>query len=244
MSNLGSVLFDRGNLAEAERNYNGAITIQREIGAKSHLAATLASLGDLQLARAKLTEAEQNYREAASIQDGLKEKGSAAASRAGLAEILLEKGQAAQAEASIRAPLEVFRAEKDAENESRARLALVRMLLAQKKLDEAQKEMAAAEALAGNVSSRTLRLSVSIISARVRAAVGGNSNVAAIQTMQKVVADARKAGMKAFELESRLALAEIERAAGKNAAAQTERSAVQKEAAAQGFLLIAQNAAR
>jgi hypothetical protein len=62
--------------------------------------------------------------------------------------------------------------------------------------------------------------------------------------MQKVIADARKAGMKAFELESRLALAEIERAAGKNAAAQTERSAVQKEAAAQGFLLIAQNAAR
>ena len=245
MAGLGDLLFERGRLDEAEQSYNGAIAIQRGIGAKSHLATTLSSLGDLLLARDKLSESEQRSKEAVSIQDGLGEKGSAAASRAGLVLVFLEKGEAAQAEAAVQSPIQEFRAEKDVDNESKARLLLARALLEQKKVDQARKEIAATEALAAKSSSRTLRLGIQIVAARLGAAAGGRSNAdAAIQSLQKAVAEARKTGIPSLELEARLAIGEIEMSDGRGGPARAELAALQKEASSMGFALIARKANR
>jgi tetratricopeptide (TPR) repeat protein/class 3 adenylate cyclase/TolB-like protein len=244
-ANLGIVLFERGDLRGAEQNYRDALALERKLGAKSDTASVLDSLADLLVVRGNLQEAEQGYREAMAIQEGMGEKGSAAISRMGLATISLERNDAAQAEAGVRASAEEFHSEKDSADETVARVVLVRALVAQKKLGEAQKQMNQAIALVTNASQNNLRYSTFTTSARLRAAQGGESNEAgAIEALQKIVRDADKAGMPGCELEARLAIGEIEAAGGKNSRGRTELSAVQKDAEAKGFLLIAQKAVR
>jgi tetratricopeptide (TPR) repeat protein len=244
-ANLGTVLFDRGDLRGAEKNCREAVATERKLGAKSDMATALDILADLLVVLGKLQEAEQRYQEAMSIQQGLGEKGSAALSRMGLATVFLERGDAAQAEAAVRPSAEEFHSERDSTDETVARVVLARSLLAQKKLTEAQGEMSKAMVLVSNTSQRNLRYSTLTTSARVRAALGGESNViGAIEAVQKVAGDASKSGMPGFELEARLAIGEIELASGKSSLARTELSTVQKQAAAAGFLLIAQKAAR
>jgi hypothetical protein len=166
-------------------------------------------------------------------------------SKTGLSTVDLEKGQAATAEASLRPVVEELRSEKDSADEAAARVLLVRALAAQNKLPEAQKEMSAAMALIMNASQRNVRYSAWTTSARLRASLGGASNVSqAIGILEKTAREASQAGMPGFELEARLAMGQIEQAQGNAARGRTELSAVEKDAAAKGFLLIAQKAAK
>ena len=229
----------------AEQHFNDAIAIEKDIGDKANLASTLDSLADLLLARGDLTGAEQKYREAMSIQEQLGGKGKSATSRAGLAAILLERGQSSQAETAIRQPLAEFRSEKDPENEISARVLLIRALLAQKKLTEAQTEMSVAERLVGNTLERSLRYKIAITAAHMSVALGGRSNqTGAINTLENVATEAKKAGMLALELEARLAIGETEQAQGKVALANAHLNAVRREAVEKGFTLIAKKAAK
>ncbi len=233
--NLGVVLFERGDLPAAEKSYQDALAIQKTLGAKSQMAATLDSLADLRLARANLSEAEQRYREAMSIQQELGDKGSIAMSQTGLANVLLEKNQPQQADAMVRAAIAELHSEKDAEGEASARLVLARSLLAQPNVAEAEKQIGLARSLSAEGSSRTQQFDLAIIAARVSGAK---------DPLQKVFREAKALGMPGAELEARLAWAEIELAHGDRARARAELSAVQKEASAKGYLLIAAKAAR
>ena len=142
-----------------------------------------------------------------------------------------------------RASIAEFHSEKDSSNETVARVILLRSLVAQKKLGEAQNEMKQVVGLAANASQRNLRYSALTTSARLRATLGGESNVAgAVQALQRIATEAGKAGMPGFELDARLAIGEIEAAGGQMSRARIELGAVQREAAAKGFLLISQKA--
>ncbi len=244
-ANLGMVLADRGDLGEAEQNYRDALEIERKLGSKSDEAGILDSLGDLLVVRGDLARAEKTYRDALSIEEGLKEKGLAAASTMGLASILLERGAAAQAESAVRPSIAEFHIEKDTPDETMARVILVRSLLAQRKLPEAQNEMNGAMALAANASQRNLRYGMLTTSACLRAALGGESNVTAAKAaLEKIAVEAGAAGMPYYALEARLAIGEIEVAKGKGARGRAELAAVQTEARAKGFLLIAAKASK
>lgn len=244
-ANLGIILFERGDLNAAERNYREALTIERNLGGTRDTAYILDSLGDLLVARGNLKEAQQSYREALSIQEGMREKGSIAISNMGLATVSLENGDAARAEAVARASAEEFRAEKDSADETMARVLLVRALVAQKKIPDAQSEMKQTLALETNETQRNLRYLALTTSARLRATLGGDSNVMpAVEALQKISHDAAHAGMPGAELEARLAIGEIELAGGKGAQGRTELLSVQKDAEAKGFLLIGQKSAQ
>ena len=226
--NLGNVLAERGNLANAEQRYAEGIAIQQD---KSNKAATLVSLGDLLVLQGKLPEAEERYRQAQSFQD----ESSTAGSKIGLAAILLAKGAAPQAEAAIRTVLKEL-PKGEAEAAAQARLVLVQSLLAQKKPEDAKRELAALNALAGATSARSLRYGAQIVSARVQGAAG-------VESLRKVAREANLAGMPGIELEARLAIGETELADGKTAIARKELENVQREAAARGYKLIEQKAA-
>jgi tetratricopeptide (TPR) repeat protein/TolB-like protein len=244
-ANLGMVLFDRGDLGNAERNYRDALTIERKLGEKSAVASILDSMADLLVVRGNLPEAERGYKEAVSIQEGMGAKGSVAISRMGLATISLERNEAAQAEATIRVSAEEFHAEKDTADETMARVILARALFEQKRLPEAQKEMSQAVAMVSGASQRNVRYGALTQSERLRAILGGESNVAkAIEALQRIAREAEKAGMPGFDLEARLAIGQIEVAEGKGVRGRSDLSAVQKDAEAKGFLLIAQKAVR
>ena len=242
--NLGVVLFERGNLDAAEKSYQDALAIQTTLGAKSQMASTLISLGDLQVVRANLSDAEKQYRLAMSIQQELGEKGSIALSQTGWANLLLERDQAEQAEAALRSAIAELHAEKDPEGETAARLVLARSLLSQRKAAEAEKEVNAARALSAGEASKTQQFDVAITSARVQAATGTSPAAQALESLQAVGREAKKLGMPGAELEARLAWGEIELANRDRSRARTELSALEADASAKGYLLIAKKAAR
>jgi tetratricopeptide (TPR) repeat protein/class 3 adenylate cyclase/TolB-like protein len=242
--NLGVVLFERGELAEAEKRYQEAIAIQRTLGAKSSMATTLDSLADLLVVRAELSEAESRYREAVSIQEGLGEKGSIATSKIGLATVLVERDQGPGAETEARAAVEEFHAENDIQDEKLARLLLARALIVQNKTDQAHQELSTAELAGRGKSSDDGEDDVVIAFARARAALGGQAAVqASLRSLREVVRKTKKSGRRGFELEARLAIGEIELAHGDRDLARVELRALQKEASANGYILIARKAA-
>ena len=230
LANLGNVLVERGALALAEQKYTESIAIQPD---KSNKADTLVSLGDLLVIEGKLDAAEQRFGQSQS-----------AASKIGLASIVLAKGSAAQAETAIRSSLTEL-SKDDPEAGSQARLLLVQALLDQGKSVDALKEMVAVNAVVKVTSPRSLRYGALIASARVQAATGPQAKIALpAESLQKVALDAKKAGMPGFELQARLAIAEIELADGKTAIAHKEFEDVQRDAAAKGFRLIEQKATK
>jgi hypothetical protein len=78
-----------------------------------------------------------------------------------------------------------------------------------------------------------------------RAASGGAADVAeALQSLEAALAEATNAGFLPFQLEARLALGEIELASGKAEQGRTRLQALEREASARGYALIARKAAR
>jgi tetratricopeptide (TPR) repeat protein/class 3 adenylate cyclase len=239
LTSLAGVLFDRGKLNEAKQRYEQAVPLLRQHGTKVDLGYALDGFGDLLVASGDLLGAEQLYKEAMSIQEGT----DAAVSRTGLAMVLIEKGEASQAEAFVRPALQEFRSKKDSDDEILAGIVLVRALLEQKKFPEAQQEIGPLNPLAAASSQRNLRYGALIVSGRVQSALDRSIVAAALSSLQKVAQEAKKAGLPGPELEARLAIGEIELAHGQAARAHSELSAVQKEAAADGFIGIATRAA-
>jgi hypothetical protein len=85
------------------------------------------------------------------------------------------------------------------------------------------------------------RVWVEIVSAQVRASLG--KPAAARESLKATLAEAKKYGFIRNELEARLALGEIEMTSGQAVAGLARLEAVEKDAAAKGFGLIARKAA-
>ena len=240
-ANLGMVLVELGALRQAELNLRDALKLEQKLGAKSTAAVILDSLADLQVLKDDLQEAERSYREALAIQQGMSEKGAAAVSTTGLATVLLERGQASEAENMLRPVVEALHSAKDAPDEGTARVVLAQALLAQKKFAQAQKEMGFIDAIVTTESQRILRYKALTTAASLRAAAGGESNVAAaIDSLQKISLEARKFQIPVSELEARLAIAEIQATRGNRSVDDNALGALVREAQVKGFLLIAQ----
>ena len=92
--------------------------------------------------------------------------------------------------------------------------------------------------------NRLLRLTVAIASTRVRAATQAPVVIAdASKSLEAVRLEAAKYGFATLGLEARLAQGEIEVRAGSMTAGRARLSALEREARAQGFGLIARKAA-
>ncbi|HWT81503.1 MAG TPA: hypothetical protein VN648_22135, partial [Candidatus Methylomirabilis sp.] len=129
----------------------------------------------------------------------------------------------------------------DAELEAHSLLA--RALVEGGKLSEARKEIDQAALLAGKAQNRAARLEFSIVAAQVRSASGKASDVVeAEKSLQTVLVEAERNGFLGYQLEARLALATIQFKAGR-APGSKVLAALQTEAEAKGFGLIARKAA-
>jgi hypothetical protein len=112
-------------------------------------------------------------------------------------------------------------------------------LLAQGKLGEAEKEIQGAEVAAATTESRLLGIDALIVAARTHAAAGKVAG--ASRSLAAVLAEASKLGCGRCRFEARLGLAEIEMKQGKSTARE-RLAALEKDAASEGFLLIARQA--
>jgi hypothetical protein len=139
--------------------------------------------------------------------------------------------------------LQVFRQQQLSDDELGAHLVLARALLSSGKIAEAQSEIGFAAGLVAMSQKRSAHLNFSIVAARVRSASGQTTDYAeAAKTLHRTLSEATKYGYVGYAFEARLALGEIEMKSDKGAG-RAHLAALEKEAAAKGFLLIARKAA-
>jgi DNA-binding winged helix-turn-helix (wHTH) protein/tetratricopeptide (TPR) repeat protein len=243
LDNLGTTLYFQGDLAEAARALNQALGIDREIGSRPESADVLAWSGRVRMAQGKLDDARQSYRQAVEVWNEIGNRTYTAKYGLRLAELSIETGGPSAAEEPIRQDLEVFKEEKRADDELECHILLAEVLLGNQKPREAQHEIDEGVALVARTQNRASRLEFSIVAARVRAAAGSEADLrAARKLLDQAQAAAVRDGFLGYDLEARLALGEIALQAGQ-ASAGARLEAVERDATAKGFGLIARKAA-
>jgi len=236
--NLGGVLFVLGDLSSAQSRVEQAITMGKVAGLKSNVASWLLTLGDIQMAEDDLAGAEKSYREAEGLTSP-DEKAALAVNNLEWAALDLEKGQLEEAEKLARQAAGEFQAEKDADDETGARDLLARTLMAQNEYSAAASEVTQAEELGGRDCA--IRLPLAITKARVEAQAG--QMAAARQVLESVLTETKAKKLVGYEMEARLAQAEIEIGTGDEQSGLSHLRSLQNDATVYKFLLIARKAA-
>ncbi len=243
LTNIAEVQFLLGNLDQARQMHEESLAINREIGDKSGVAYDTFRLGRVSTARGDLFVARSRFEDALGVQDQLGESGAAADTRLALAHLELLEGDAAAAEKLARQSEQVARAEGATDLGILAQALLAGALLAQDMLPEAREVVDLAAAAAGSSEDRRVRLATAIAAARVRAAGLVAAEVAAaLDSLEAADADAGAAGYVEYAFEARLAIAEIEAATGRDAAAGDRLEQLAREAKEKGYGDIAQRA--
>lgn len=230
--NVALVLAETGDLDGAQRTLEEALVAKRELGHKRSVAFSLHALGEVLVARGDLAGARMRYDEALSIREALGEKATAATTRLALAQIELEEGRCEAAAIAAAEQGALFRGESMADNASVAESIRATALACLRRLPEAEAAAKEATALASKTPSRAVALTAAIAAARVDGAAGLEAE--ALRALDRVRADAARFGLVGFELEARLARAELD---------PSDRAALVRDATSRGYLLTARKGA-
>ncbi len=236
---LADVYIHRGDLKSAKGKFEDAQALAKDMDNKSASAEALAGLGGIAFAGGDLAGARRLYEQALDLrkQDGEKKK--IASSQVDLAAVMLEQGQAAEAESAVRAAVRDLK-DQEAEDEAATQIILLRSLIAQGKNGEALRLLAGLQKFAKG-QNRNVQVAFAIAAAQVKAANG--QVPAAIGELKSAMLSAEKYGMAGSRLEASLYLGRAQLQAGNKDQARALLAQTAKEAAAQGFGLIAHKAA-
>jgi TolB-like protein/Tfp pilus assembly protein PilF len=240
LNNLAAVLFDEGDLAATQKALDEQTPIFQQAGIQRGLAYAMFIQGEVRREEGNLAEARKDHEQALAIRTKVEEKTTAEDSLLALAQLSIEEGHAADAEQPARQVLQQAQAEKATGNEINARVILARSLLGQGKPAEAEKEIRAAETAVATAEARLLAIGVATAAGRIHAANGKSGE--ASRSLASALAEASKLDCGRCLLEARLALGETEMNQGKKAAGRLHLAALEKDATAKVFLLIAREA--
>jgi eukaryotic-like serine/threonine-protein kinase len=240
---LGPVLLalgdDNGSILISQE----AVDICNRLGDRRKAAIALLSLGRALRLQGKTSDARAAESAAVSTFEEIGDKQSAAQARLTIAELLLDEGELQQARFDSSSAADEFVKEKAARDAALAYAVLSQVLLRDRNLVDAQRAIQEADAYLAKCNDREAELIVAISAARIQAVSGGIARDDAAKTFQEIATKANRLGFVPYELEPRLALAEIEVNLGDRANARNHLEAVQKEAVNRGFGLIALKAA-
>jgi tetratricopeptide (TPR) repeat protein/tRNA A-37 threonylcarbamoyl transferase component Bud32 len=237
---LAGVLADQGDLAGAKRTYEEVLTMRRERGDQSGVAYTLDDLADVLSEQGDLGVARARLEEAVRVRSALGESGNLARSEMGLASLMIDEGRPRDAEVPARRAVLEFQRERAASAEAEAWAVVARSLLEQGLADSAAAAIAPASTLVARSGDRSVRWTVGTVSARVLATRGRIAD--ATRLLDAIRAEAGASGFIGYRLEASLALGEASLHGRDTAAARTSLAAVDREATARGFGLIARKA--
>jgi serine/threonine protein kinase/tetratricopeptide (TPR) repeat protein len=238
------VLFMQGDLPGAMKNLDAAAPLAQRSGDKVLAGMISSGKGDIFFAGGELPEARKAYEAAVGSFQDAGDKRNTTAAQVALARLTIEEGQPANAEAPLRQAIEDFVAEKNPAGETNARAALASALLATGLAPaeaEAQKEMNASIPYVSSLQDPRPRLAITITAARVATAVSGDP-AQPRKLLDGALNDATRDGLVPYQFEARYALAEILMKVGKSGQGRFQLSALEKDATAKGFLLIARKA--
>ncbi|MBZ5600386.1 MAG: protein kinase [Acidobacteriia bacterium] len=235
---LGDVFSATGDLSAGKSNYEQGLAVSRESGEKHQSAVALAGLGTVQMRQGDLAGARKSYEEALALHRELGEKDSEMDDQLLLARLAIEEGHAQEGETILYGLVQVPVTERVA----LARAVLAESLAVQGKVAEAQKQIGSAMALVRKTQRPAVQLDVQVAAARVRMASGHPGDLRnAATALNGVLAEAKKIGLADPQMQARLTLATIEKKSGKGTA---QLEALEKDATARGFGLIARKAAK
>jgi eukaryotic-like serine/threonine-protein kinase len=248
MDNLATVYEAQGDLASAKQGFEQSIEILQKNGNQDSSAYGMASLGNLLLQEADFSGARKMYEQALAIRTSAGDQLTIAEAQLGIAELSLEEARSpVEQEAAMRRALEVFQQQKAHDDEIQAWTILARALLAEEKAPAAKEAMQHARSLASKSQSPEIRWRTAIAAAHIEAAgkdiPRAASGMAARKELNAIVAELRELGYQSIELDARLALAEIEMKEGQAAAGRAHLAALEADAKAKGYNLLARKAA-
>lgn len=242
--NIANLLFTRGDLAGAKKTLEESLAIRREIAEETSVAYALYALGEYLISGGDLATARKRLEESLAIRNQLGEKGTAAETRLALAQLAVEEGRFAEAEALAHQASEEFQSEKALDKEAGTQALLAEALSGQGKIAESQQVVKYAMELANKSQNPAIRNALTITAARIQAASGGPSErAAAAKSLMAAQAAAAKVGNLNDQFEARLAIGEVEMKGGNLSSGRAHLEALQREATAKGFNLIARKAA-
>jgi tetratricopeptide (TPR) repeat protein len=239
LNNLGNLLVEMGNLDEANKNYEQSIALAREINYRSGEPYAISGTGDVLLARGDLAGASKRYQQALALCEENKDEDQTAQVQAAMAFIALQEKRFADGEKLARQAIPVFEKSNSAGGGAWAHAVLARNLLGAGKLPQAREAAQQAITLSRQVAGEASRYEATLADSRVKARSGQVAE--ARQELESMLASTRKYGYRLSEFNTRLALAEIELGTG-SAAAHADLASLARDAAAQGYLLVANQA--
>jgi serine/threonine protein kinase/Tfp pilus assembly protein PilF len=240
LNNLGNLLLEQGAMAEARKLLDEALVLASKVGDQRGVAITRYNLGEVLKAAGELTSARQQHEQSLAISSNLGQKRMIAESQLAVGDLALREGRLAEATDLARKAAGEFNEEKAADREASALALLARGLLAQGRVAESLKAIEAAEGLAARAENAVVRLTVRTTSARIRAASGKPTE--ALRMLQRVVTEATNTHLIIHALEGHLAQGEVEMNINPSRG-RTRLLALQQDAEARGFGLIARQAA-
>jgi tetratricopeptide (TPR) repeat protein len=241
LGNLGVLLFLQGDLSGAQKAFEESAALDLRAGNKRQLGDDLSNLGDVFQAQAKLPEARQKRSESLAVRTQITDKVGAANIRVAFAQSSIEEGHPTEAIEPLRQAIADLKELKSEDDEASTYPVLARALLLAGNHAEALKVIESGAGVASKSHDRMVQFSFAIAEAQVKAANGQIAS--ADESLTRIIAETKKAGFVGYELEARLALAEIQLRSARTATAQARLAAVEKDARSKGFLLIAHKAA-
>jgi DNA-binding winged helix-turn-helix (wHTH) protein/tetratricopeptide (TPR) repeat protein len=247
VDNLAAVYESQGDLASAKQGFEQSIVTQQKNGNQDSSAYAMSSLGGLLFQEADFSGARKMYEQALAIRTSAGDQLTLSEVQLGIAELSLEEARfPVEQEAAMRRALEVFQQQKARDDEIQAWCILARAMLAQGKAAAASDAIEHARSLAGKSQSPEVRWRTAIAAARLYVAGKDNARTAsrmAQKELNAIVAKSRELGYRGIELDARLALAEIEMKQGQTAEGRAHLAAIESDANAKGYHLVARKAA-
>lgn len=239
--NIGDVRVNQGRWVEARKAYESALALFRSAGDQSSTAWAMDGLGQMFMLQGDLAAAQQQFKAALRLRQQSGEQAAVANTEMELAEVFLERGEpAVNLEQGVRQLAQQFRLMNNPEGQVDAAVLLSRILLAQHKIAEAQSVIASVQDVLHKTENFTKHTTLDIATARVQAAAAHAADARRI--LQETITRTRQLGFVGLELEAREALGMAEVLDGRAAAGATRLAAVQQDARARGYGLIASRA--
>ena len=238
----------QGDLVAAKQGFEQSLATWQKNGVQYYSAYAMWNLGNLLLQESDFTGSRKMYDQALALRTSAGDKITIAETQLALADLSLEETRSpAEQEAVVRQALEVFQTQKVRDDETQAWCVLARALLAQGKAGAAKDAMQHARSLAAKSQNPEIRWRTAITAARIETA-GNNvarspAGIAARRELVTIIAKSRELGYMGLELDARLALAEIEMKSGQVAAGRVHLTAIEADAKAKGYNLVARKAA-
>jgi tetratricopeptide (TPR) repeat protein/TolB-like protein len=243
--NIALIREFQGDLASAKLGLERSLGIWDRIDpGHSFSGYAMWSLGSLLLQEGDFKGSRTMYEQALALRTSGGEKLTIAETQLALADLSLEEARSpAEQELAVRQALKVFQTQKVRDDETQAWCVLARALLAEGKPAAAKEAMQHARSLAAKSQNPEIQWRTAITEARIETADQSAAGNATRKQLADVIAKSRQLGYMGVELDARLALAEIEMKTGQTTAGRAHLTAIEADAKAKGYNLVARKVA-